>query len=237
MRKNFDTKEDFRDFYEDTASTYDKDRSLDFEGRRVDALQRKFLNRHLGLKKGDKVIECGCGTGRMLLPLAAKGLKCYGMDTSKNMLNILKKKAKRNNLNVTTKQCDIEKIKFPDNTFDGVFSIHVLMHMQKIDGAIKEMVRIAKPGSKIVFDLPNHDSLWTKLSLALNPKMKRTSLYRISTIRKKLKGFNYKLDGLFSYARTFYQIPVIRHVAAFLDTFLPLPLKCRTQVMVVITKD
>lgn len=235
-RRNFESKEQFGAYYEEVAKHYDHERSSDFEGRQVDRLQREFVLRNLAVRRGQKVIECGCGTGRILLALARKGVSCSGIDTSKNMLTLLKKKARKEKLDISVKQGDIEHIPFGDNIFDGVFSIHVLMHMQNIRTAVAEMYRIAKPGARIVFDLPSRDSPWTKLSMLLDPQKKRTLLYTRKQLMKELEGYDYRLTGIFSYARTFYKIPVLRHLVAFLERFVPLPLYFRAAYMVVITK-
>jgi ubiquinone/menaquinone biosynthesis C-methylase UbiE len=236
IRRNFKTKKEFYDYYDRTAKSYDRDRSGDFEGALVDRLQRDFVYKNLGLNKG-KVIECGCGTGRILLHLAKKGLDCTGVDVAKGMLNILKNNAKSNNLNVELKEGAIENVPFKDDSFDGVFSIHVLMHLpDSINSAVKEMYRLAKPGSKIIFDLPNADSPWTKLAVRLKPRMKRTQLFTLKRIRKEFQGYDYQVNGLFSYARTLFKIPLIKYFFAFLNSYWPMPLKFRTQYMVIITK-
>jgi len=41
------------------------------------------------------VLECGCGTGRILLPLAREGIKVVGIDTSKKMLAVAREKNHR----------------------------------------------------------------------------------------------------------------------------------------------
>lgn len=41
---------------------------------------------------GGPILECGCGTGRLLLPIAKSGIKCYGIDFSKKMLQVLQNK-------------------------------------------------------------------------------------------------------------------------------------------------
>ena len=42
----------------------------------------------------DKILEIGCGTGRITIPLAQAGSKITGIDLSKNMISILRNKIK-----------------------------------------------------------------------------------------------------------------------------------------------
>ena len=241
VRYQFKDKKEFLEKYEKTAKDYDLERSRDFEGKQVDNLQINLIHSLLKKNKANKILEAGCGTGRILFPLAKKGYDCYGIDPSDNMLSVFKKKIddfekSGKELNIQLKKGDIENIPFKDNVFDAVYTVHVLMHMPDYKKAFKEMHRVAKKNGIIVCDFPNKDSLWTKLSILLDKKKKRTRLYSIKELKDFFKDYDYKMTGLFSYARTFYKIPVLRHVAVFLNKFLPLPLFARTQVFVVVKK-
>lgn len=221
--------------YEKQAIEYDCRRSSSFEGKVVDVLQREFIYKNLGLKKG-RILEAGCGTGRILLYLSEKGLDCSGIDPSQNMLNIFKEKAKMNGLKVNIKKGDIEKIPFKENSFDGVYTMHVLMHMPDYKKAFEEMRRVLKPNGKLIMDFPNFNSPWSRLSMLLNPKKKRTRLFTIKELKEFFRDYNCEISGLFSYARTFYKIPVLRNIIYFLEKFIKLPVSWRTQLFVIIKK-
>ncbi len=233
----FKNKEEFLDCYQHTASGYDKARSLDFEGRRVDYLQIKLLSRLLQKHRCKKILEAGCGTGRIMIPLALKGYECYGFDASQNMLQQLKAKMHGTKALITLKTGDIENIPHKDNTFDCTYTVHVLMHMQDYKKAFKEMYRVTKPSGIVICDFPNKNSLWTKLSVFLNPTKKRTKLYSVDELVPFFKQYDSQIGGLFSYARTFYQIPILRHVARFLDDHAPLPIRWRTQLFLIVKKQ
>jgi ubiquinone/menaquinone biosynthesis C-methylase UbiE len=239
----FKKKNEFFEHYETYAKNYDSARSLNYEGRRVDKLQRKLIYSIIKKNGCKKILEAGCGTGRILYFLATKGLDCHGFDPSKNMLTQFKKRidSKKHNTRskIKLKTGDIEKIPYKSNTFDCVFTMHVIMHLSTgYKKAFKEMYRVAKKGGVIICDFPNKDSLWTKLALLSNPKMKRTQLFSMDELKKffNKNGYDYNLTGLFSYARTFYQIPVLRNIAAFLEDNLPLPVKARTQLIFIVKK-
>ncbi len=95
--------------------------------------------------KGKKVIDVGCGKGRFLKILRDKFPECqlYGLDVSEKLLNF----CPRNN--VSTSTGTMLNIGFPDAFFDCIYSIEALEHAVLVENAIREMVRVLKPGGKI----------------------------------------------------------------------------------------
>jgi len=233
--RKFYTKKQVLKEYEKTAHMYDVNRSMHFIGKKVDQLQTNLIYKLIKENKCRKILEAGCGTGRILLPLAKKGLKCFGIDPSKNMLDQLKRK-KPKKVKIQLKIGDIENIPFKSNTFDCCYTVHVLMHLPDYKKAFKEMYRVTKKGGIIICDFPNKDSPWTKLAVFLNPKMKRTRLFTIKELKEFFAKDDYQITGLFSYARTFYKISFLKHVIFFFERFLPLPIWIRTQLFVIVKK-
>ena len=233
-RKLKRSKEEVAQAYEKEASIYDKGRITSFDGKIVQEYQINFLKKHLGLKKGMKLLEAGCGTGRILLHLARNGVKCYGIDPSKKMLKVFRQK--KGSEKIILKTGDIEKIHHKDNTFDAIYTMHVLMHLPDYKKAIKEMYRVLKPGGVLIADFPNADSFWTKLSLLFFPRHKRTRIFTIKELKAFFKSYDYKISGIFSYPRTFYKIPLLRYFFPILEKVLPLPVHFRAQLFVIIKK-
>ncbi len=228
----FKTKEEFLDTYEKEAPDYDFNRLSTFEHRKILSEQIRTLSHLLSKYKPKKILEAGCGTGRILIPLSKKGYDIQGFDLSKNMLAQLKKK----DASVKTKVGDIENIPYEKNSFDFVYSVTVLMHLPDIKKAFKELYRVTEENGVLVFDVPNKNCLWTRLSILLNPKRKRTKLYSLSELKTFLKGYEYRITGILSYPRTLYKIPIIKHFISFLEDNLKLPVRFRTIFFVVINK-
>ncbi len=237
VKLKFKNKREVLNEYEKTAWCYDTDRSESFEGRLIDNLQRKLIYNIIKKNKCKKILEAGCGTGRILLYLAQRDLECYGIDPSRNMLNRFKQKLKTTNIKINLQEGDIENIPHTENSFDCTFTVHVLMHLPDYKNAFKDMFRVTKKNGIVICDFPNKDSPWTKLSLLLNPNEERTRLFTIQEIKEFFKNYDYKIVGLFSYARTFYKIPVIKHIVASLEKVLPLPLWFRRHMFVIVKKQ
>ena len=58
----------------------------------------------------DVVIDLGCGTGRHLLPLAARGIKAVGVDLSWHMLGVLRDKARQQETKVGCLRCNLVEL-------------------------------------------------------------------------------------------------------------------------------
>lgn len=237
VKLKFKNKKDVLDEYEKVASSYDNDRSNSFEGMVIDNLQRKLIYKIILQNKSQKVLEAGCGTGRILLYLAKNGLECHGIDPSKNMLDQFRRKLKLSNVKIDLKEGDIENIPYKGNTFDCTFTMHVLMHLPDYKNAFKEMYRVTKKNGIVICDFPNKNSPWTKFALMTSPNEERTRLFTIKELKGFFKSYNYKIIGLFSYARTFYKIPIMQSIVALLEKVLPLPLWFRRHLFVVVRKQ
>ncbi len=70
-----------------------------------------FYRKEVCKAKG-KVLEIACGTGRIYLELLKDGVDAYGIDISKNMLEVLKKKARNLGLKPKVKKADTRNFKF-----------------------------------------------------------------------------------------------------------------------------
>lgn len=102
-----------------------------------------------GLKKGDKILDAGCGTGGMLLKLS-KRYMAEGVDISAEALKFCARRK------VRVVAGSLDKLPFDKNTFDAVISLDVIYHKHVKDdfGAISELVRVLKPGGKLILRAP-----------------------------------------------------------------------------------
>ena len=108
--------------------------------------------RLINIKNNSKVLDAGCGTGDLLSILAEnKSLKLYGIDISKEMIKISKKKLKNK---AKIGLSSVEKLKFAKNYFDYVFSIDAFHHYESQDKAMENFQKILKKrGNLIIVDV------------------------------------------------------------------------------------
>jgi len=106
----------------------------------------------LGITKGMKVLDLGCGDGDTAIPEAKLGAEVLGVDISSNLLAAAKRRAKAAGLtNCTFQEGDaIDLHNLADGSFDLTVSIFGAMFAPKPMDVAKEMVRVTRPGGRIV---------------------------------------------------------------------------------------
>ncbi len=107
-----------------------------------------LLIKACNLKSGYHVCDVGTGTGKVAEELAKYCNRVTGIDTSNEMLEIAQKK--RNKSNISYENINAEKISFKDDFFDSVVSRMAFHHIDNDNIAIKECMRVLKPGKKFV---------------------------------------------------------------------------------------
>jgi len=110
------------------------------------------LVRSLGTTPGQKVLDLGCGDGTTALPAARLGADVLGVDIARNLVEAGNKRAQAEGLaNCAFQQGDASNLhELADRTFDLVVSIFGAMFAPKPFDTAKEMVRVTKPGGRIV---------------------------------------------------------------------------------------
>lgn len=93
-------------------------------------------------------LEIGVGTGRFAVPLARAGLPIVGVDLSAAMLRRLADNA--NGASVPAAQADATRLPFAAGTFGAGIAAHVLHLIPAWRNAIDELIRVVRPGGKIV---------------------------------------------------------------------------------------
>jgi len=106
----------------------------------------------LGITKGMKVLDLGCGDGTTAIPEAKLGADVLGVDIASNLVAAGNARARELGLNnVRFQEGDASNLtEIADDSFDLVVSIFGAMFAPKPFDVAKEMVRVTKPGGRIV---------------------------------------------------------------------------------------
>jgi ubiquinone/menaquinone biosynthesis C-methylase UbiE len=134
------------------------------------------LVKSLGVRAGMKVLDLGCGDGTTALPSAKLGAEVLGVDIARNLVAAGNKRAAEAGLTkLRFQEGDARNLTgLQDRTFDLAMSIFGAMFAPEPFAVAKEMVRVTKPGGRVVMGnwIPNDPTLVAqllKISSAFSP--------------------------------------------------------------------
>ncbi len=100
-------------------------------------------------KKKDIILDAGCGTGFFCKILSEKAKFVIGIDGSKNMLQIAKKRLS-GSINAQLILADVDYLPFLSQKFTKVFSVTLLQNVPVPQKSLKEIFRVCKKNSLVV---------------------------------------------------------------------------------------
>jgi len=136
------------------AATYDEKWSISYDQRCIDYARDRFV----AVAGRDRwpyaeALEVGCGTGFFLLNLMQAGVAARGhlTDLSPGMVDTAVANGKALGLDVDGRVADAESIPYDDRSVDLVVGHAVLHHIPDVELALREVLRVLKPGGRFVF--------------------------------------------------------------------------------------
>lgn len=102
---------------------------------------------------GGSALELACGTGRLLLPLLRDGLAVEGLDTSTDMLAILRRKAAAMGLSPVLHQLPMQRFDLPAryrSVFIPAGTIHIVVGDDELDATLDCCLRALEPGGELL---------------------------------------------------------------------------------------
>src|SRR5258706_2309514 len=130
------------------------------------------LVKSLGVTTPLRVLDLGCGDGTTAVPLARLGAEVVGIDIARNLVDAGNKRAAEAGLNRLTFQegdaCNLQGVS--DHSLDLTLSVFGAMFAPKPFDVAKEMVRVTKPGGRIVMGnwIPNDPSSFVSQLLKIS---------------------------------------------------------------------
>lgn len=112
----------------------------------LDSFEKYDLFEMMGDIRGKKVLDLGCGTGRMAEYLRKFGAEVVGIDISEKMLEIARKKVG----SATFVQGDVEDLPFEDESFDMVVGAFLVVHLPELETCFREVYRVLKEGGEFI---------------------------------------------------------------------------------------
>lgn len=109
------------------------------------------LVRHGRIAPGQRVLDVACGTGVVTLTAAHAGAHAIGLDLTPELLEVARENARVAGLAIEFHEGDVEDLPFPSESFDVVLSQYGHMFAPRAEVAVREMLRVLKPGGTIAF--------------------------------------------------------------------------------------
>ena len=136
------------------ASTYDEKWSISYDERCIDYARDRFA--HIAGDEEwpyERALEIGAGTGFFSLNLMQAGLAKQAVltDISPGMVEVAVRNGQALGLDVSGQVADAESLPFEDNAFDLVLGHAVLHHIPDVEAALREILRVLRPGGRFVF--------------------------------------------------------------------------------------
>ena len=124
--------------------------------------------------KNLRVLEIGCGLGTDGAQFAKAGANYTGVDLTQAAIDLARRRFELDQLPGNFRVADAERLDFPDNTFDLVYSHGVLHHTPNIAAAVREIHRVLRPGGRAIVMLYHRNSYNYRVNISL---LRRTGVH------------------------------------------------------------
>lgn len=115
------------------------------------------------LVSGQRVLDAGCGEGVLSCLAAQRGVDVVGVDISAPNLDAARRLAAEGGTSTVFLQGDLEKMPFPDNSFDIVIASHVLEHLPDLHAGLREVHRVTRDMALIAMPTCLNPACWVLL--------------------------------------------------------------------------
>ena len=130
-----------------------------------------------------KILDAGCGSGVTAARLMERGYAVWGIDLAEPMIRQARELCGSDQFGVG----DIEHIPFADNTFDVVVSLGVIEYLESDEQALREILRVLRPGGRAVVAIPSGSSPLRRLDgVVLNVVTVLRSAYQL--VKHRFRG-------------------------------------------------
>lgn len=129
-------------------------------GEITESLEDRLLGKLTGDVSGLRILEIGCGEGRLSIDLRKRGAIVTGADASADMLAAARANAAAADSSVDFVRAEATHLPFADASFDLVFAKTVLCFVGEADDMFRDMARVLRPGGRLVIGELHKWSSW-----------------------------------------------------------------------------
>lgn len=132
-------------------------------GAVTEAIEQRLILDMIGEIRGARVLDAGCGDGALICALASRGAEATGVDPDPAMLAAARSRAAKEGVRIAFLDGRVERLPFPDASFDVVLAVTVLCFTPDAAGAVRELARVLRPGGRLALGELGRWSLWAAL--------------------------------------------------------------------------
>lgn len=188
------------EYFEDIAADFDSyyEQPKGFINKIVNAWLRKpgLIKRMeitLELIKpssGKRILDVGCGSGKLVIECAKRGAEVYGIDISKNMIEIARRHCKENNVKVELIVGDALKELPQDFDFSIALGVIEYLDYPNVLLLLNNMLASVKNGGKVIFSVPSLLAFQTPIrKVYLHFRRVKCYFYTRRKLLELIKGF------------------------------------------------
>lgn len=158
-------------------------------GRITDGIEEELILELIGPLQGNRVLDVGCGDGVLSVELSRQGAHVTALDADSRMLDAARDRADSAHANITFIEGNARSLPFADNSFDVVVAVTVLCFVADAESAVREMVRVLRPGGRLVMGELGRHSIWAakrRLSGWLGSRTWRGAIFRSAGELKRI---------------------------------------------------
>ena len=149
-----------RDAYWENGDSYNRYITNELNSFRKNAWKTQIIA-HFPDQNKRKLLDLGCGPGFFSCILSEEGFEMTGIDSSDGMLAWARKNADSLGVSPNYMKMDINRLDFPDETFDGIVTRNVTWTLEHPRAVYAELKRLLKPGGKLlIYDANWHAHLY-----------------------------------------------------------------------------
>jgi ubiquinone/menaquinone biosynthesis C-methylase UbiE len=120
------------------------------------------------VRRGESLIDIGCGTGEFIVQLRRRFNTLVGIDTSSYAIEFTARRVGKDT-NILLKHGELDSFHFPAEHFDVCLCLDVLEHVKDLSSLFQEIHRILRPGAEMIVTVPNWYDMIVSGILRIDP--------------------------------------------------------------------
>lgn len=106
------------------------------------------------VRRGESLIDIGCGTGEFIIQLKDRFNRLVGIDTSSHAIEFTARRVGKDR-NILLECGELGSFHFPTEHFDVCLCLDILEHVKDLSSLLQEIHRILRPGAEMIVTVPN----------------------------------------------------------------------------------